>query len=448
VTLKPVLSSRPSTRRALVAATLAALVAWGPAGVVGAQEPGASAPPGPDAGAPAQAPPPDGLPPGEPPDATPPPPPPPPILDPSPRVRVLLAHFGIFEAERVLAYEHALLAGRVNARATADARLEQAHAGVTEAQAALADAEKRFTDVAVEAFIFASGGEVPAVKDATLFERRQGEQLAVSVREHHETVVENARRALERADGLLARRQAGAERAARAVAEHEQRVQAADQRLVDARTELATAESEDVPTAFERDPGERWQLSIVGPSVFTPEELAEWFQQQGAESRAAAPITDLARFYIEEGEAEGVRGDMAFAQAVLETGSFSNQDTIKFNNYAGVGHCDSCPTGFHFESPQMGVRGQIQHVKSYAIRDAEFANPLVDKRLRGPAGCCQTWSQLTGVYATDPNYGPKILGIYQRMLEWLLLRRAQAAAVPAGPDPAPAEPAPLAPLPA
>jgi hypothetical protein len=419
VPLIPELSRRPDRCPAVLVVVLAALLAWGPAGA-GAQEP-EPAPPaaGPEGEAP--------------PEEAPPPPPPPPLPDPSPQVRVLLARFGILTAERVVREEQERFVAQVAVQQEAEARLDEARDRVDAARAALVEAERRFRDVAVDAFIFASGGASHPVQEVTLFERRKGEQLTGSVREHHKEVVLAAQAALERAEQVRVERAEEVALAVAATDEQAGRVRFVEQGLVDARVELSTAEREDVPAIFERDPEGRWQLSIIGDSVFTPEELAEWFEEQGAHSRAAAPVTDLARFYIEEGEAEGVRGDMAFAQAVLETGSFSNADTIRHNNYAGIGHCDSCPSGFHFDSPHMGVRGQIQHVKSYAIRDAEFASPLVDKRLRGPSGCCQTWSQLTGVYATDPNYGPKILGIYQRMLEWLLPRRLLAAAAAVAP---------------
>jgi len=40
-----------------------------------------------------------------------------------------------------------------------------------------------------------------------------------------------------------------------------------------------------------------------------------------------------------------VRGDLAFAQAVLETGSFGH---ALDNNYSGIGACDSCTSEFLF----------------------------------------------------------------------------------------------------
>ena len=102
---------------------------------------------------------------------------------------------------------------------------------------------------------------------------------------------------------------------------------------------------------------------------------------------------------------------------------FTNLDTVNHNNYAGIGHCDSCPSGFHFASPQIGVRAQIQHLKSYVLDDPKYVNPLVDRRLRGPAGCCQTWNELTGVWASAGGYTAYIMTIYADMLEWLYTQR-------------------------
>lgn len=356
----------------------------------------------------------------------PPPPPPAPMPDPSPRVRVLLASFEILEMEEMVAGEQLKLQATQVDKAAREAELGAAVQGVADAREQLAKAERSFGDYAVEAFMYASGGAAPATQAISLYERKKSAQLVGSVREHQSEVIAQAREQLAAAEAEQTRRQGIVDQAAAVVTQQEAQVQQA-QRLLDvARDELGTALDEDLPVMFDKE-ADRWKLTIMGSNVFTPEELAAWFEERGFESRAAAPIEDLARFYIEEGAAEGVRGDMAFAQAVLETGSFSNQDTILYNNYAGIGHCDSCPTGFQFESPQMGVRGQVQHVKSYADRDAEFANPFVDERLRGPAGCCTTWTDLTGVYATDPNYGAKIMWVYQQMLEWLLPRRIAEA---------------------
>lgn len=165
-------------------------------------------------------------------------------------------------------------------------------------------------------------------------------------------------------------------------------------------------------------------VAIIGMPRLSAVDLATWFAESPYVSRVATPIEDYAQWFIEEGAAEGIRGDIAFAQAVLETGGFTNADSVMANNFSGIGHCDSCASGWTFSSPHMGVRAQIQLLKSYAVRDPEYVNDLVDRRLRGPAGCCDTWDDLTTVWATDPGYGPKVMFLYSDMVDHALRRRA------------------------
>ncbi|CAN5412448.1 hypothetical protein BH10ACT1_BH10ACT1_31270 [soil metagenome] len=165
-------------------------------------------------------------------------------------------------------------------------------------------------------------------------------------------------------------------------------------------------------------------VAIIGLPRLSAEDLAGWFASTSYQPRVATPIADYARWFIAEGNAEGIRGDIAFAQAVLETGGFANNDSVAANNFSGIGHCDLCPSGWRFATPELGVRAQIQLLKSYAVRKPQYASPLVDKRLRGPAGCCSTWGDLTTVWATDPGYGPKVMLIYTAMVSYALQRRA------------------------
>lgn len=167
------------------------------------------------------------------------------------------------------------------------------------------------------------------------------------------------------------------------------------------------------------------EIPLIGETRLTAEDLASWFRSSPYAPRVDTPIEDFARWFIEEGDAEGIRGDIAFAQAVLETGGFANNDSVLANNYSGIGHCDSCDAGWRFPSPQMGVRAQIQLLKSYAIAGPDYVHPLVDRRLRGPAGCCGTWGELTTVWATDSGYGLKVMVIYSSMVDHALDRRAR-----------------------
>ncbi len=166
------------------------------------------------------------------------------------------------------------------------------------------------------------------------------------------------------------------------------------------------------------------ETALIGLPRLTADDLAEWFATTSYRPRVSTPIPDYARWFIQEGKAEGIRGDIAFAQAVLETGGFANNDSVNANNFSGIGHCDSCPSGWAFPSPELGVRAQIQLLKSYAIKKPVYADPIVDKRLHGPAGCCPTWGDLTTVWATDPGYGPKVMLIYTSIVDFALKRRA------------------------
>jgi hypothetical protein len=172
--------------------------------------------------------------------------------------------------------------------------------------------------------------------------------------------------------------------------------------------------------------------SILGPSALTAGQLSGWFAQNGYDAMTSATIDQLIGWYLSDGAIEGVRGDLAFAQAVLETGGFASTDAVTINNYAGVGHCDSCATGLRFPSPEAGVIGQLQLLRIFADTSTidGLPQPLAAASLapasQSSLGCCTTWPSLTGVWATDPDYGDKILTIYARMLAYALATPAVA----------------------
>ncbi len=356
----------------------------------------------------------------------------PPPVDPSPQLRVVLAKLSIIHAEDVLASEEGKL---VDVRAELEAanqHRDAARAVVADAKRRLERARRLLADLAVSSFMYASGGTSSPAAKITVYEKKKERELTRAVMDNKVDAVRQHEEALDDAQHLLDERQAEVDALAARVVDQEAMVGLARQALDDARRELRTAQAQDAPVLFDPADTGRWQLPIAGESVLSAEELTAWFEHVGGRSMAGAPVADLARWYIEEGAAEGLRGDVAFAQAVLETGGFTNDDTIRFNNYAGIGHCDSCLTGWAFPSPQEGVRAQIQLLKSYVYDKPEYRFELVDRRLRGPAGCCQTWNQLTGVWASASHYGPAMLGIYLNMAEFALDRRTMMRAMGAG----------------
>jgi len=174
-------------------------------------------------------------------------------------------------------------------------------------------------------------------------------------------------------------------------------------------------------------------IPIMGDARLTAAQVAAWFHSTGqvAQLAAGTTIDELAAMYIDEGAAEHVRGDVAFAQAVIETGSFGQ---TRGNNYAGIGNCDSCNgQGLVFPTPRDGVRAQIQLLRSYAdpsSRAANLAHPPEPALFGGPPaaaaasydsfsykGSAPVWNVMgNGKWATDPDYATKVLEIYARMV--------------------------------
>ncbi len=180
-------------------------------------------------------------------------------------------------------------------------------------------------------------------------------------------------------------------------------------------------------------------VSVMGPSELTAEQLAAWFKSTGHVARLVpgTTIDDLTKIYIEEGAAENVRGDVAFAQSIIETGYFNfptnGQVKITDNDFAGMGACDSCSEGRVFPTPRDGVRAQIQHLLNYSspLSRTVFlhnppvaawygANPLIAAHNFDTffaKGRAPNWSDMGGGnWATDPFYAVKVLTLHVTML--------------------------------
>jgi len=162
-------------------------------------------------------------------------------------------------------------------------------------------------------------------------------------------------------------------------------------------------------------------ITILGPETLNAQQIAGWYVDQGYDDGTGEDPLQLAQAYLNEGAAEGVRGDIAFAQSILETGGFSTMSGR--NNFAGIGACDSCRGGYSFGSVELGVRAQVELLKAYADRhysQATTALPAAYPSLdTAPVrGCCQTWTSLDGVWASGPHYGETALQIFLSMLTW------------------------------
>ena len=181
--------------------------------------------------------------------------------------------------------------------------------------------------------------------------------------------------------------------------------------------------------------------AVMGQATLTPAQMAGWFATTGRTPKLDVGILDLATMFVEEGAREGVRGDIAFAQSIVETGYFGFSPSVPpdTNNYSGIGATGGGVKGARFPDARTGVRAQVQHLRAYAdpsLRSAaDLRAPLVDPRFGYLVPNPRTvpcWEQFgNGVWAEDPTgYGAKVLVVSQRI-----------AAFPKPPVPAPA-PAP------
>ena len=178
---------------------------------------------------------------------------------------------------------------------------------------------------------------------------------------------------------------------------------------------------------------------VLGSSLLTADQMAGWYASTGIRSASPTDVRTLAGIFIDEGTAQGVRGDIAFAQSMLETGylRYGGQVLPSDHNFSGLGACDACRRGLAFSNPTLGVRAQIQHLWAYASPTARAdatARPNVDIRfdLVQPKGRAPLWEQMGGGnWATDPHYAGKVLGIYRAMLTWAGIAEPSPTASPA-----------------
>lgn len=147
---------------------------------------------------------------------------------------------------------------------------------------------------------------------------------------------------------------------------------------------LAVAEADILAEFFGMESSTTEKTAIMGKAQATASQMAAFCLSKNASPQLpSCTVEELARMFIEEGEAEGVRGDVAFAQSLHETGYFKFGGIVlpSQNNYAGIGALNGNATGqaASFSDPRTGVRAQIQHLKAYASTEA-LVNACVDPR--------------------------------------------------------------------
>lgn len=163
--------------------------------------------------------------------------------------------------------------------------------------------------------------------------------------------------------------------------------------------------------------------SIIGTPLASQEQCVRYLLSNNPNPDITVSPQQLVSYYYEEGEREGIRPDVAFAQALKETGFFRyGGDVIpQQNNFCGLGTTGGGVKGAFFATAQLGVRAHIQHLLAYSST-REPSEPVIDPRyqlVRDSYGTrtLGTWEDLNGRWAVPGyTYGQSILSMFRAML--------------------------------
>ena len=180
----------------------------------------------------------------------------------------------------------------------------------------------------------------------------------------------------------------------------------------------------DIKAAMMGGSAEDSLTAIMGKAKATADQMKSYLKKKNPS--VPQSVLDMIPLYISEGEAEGVRGDMAFAQSCLETGNFTFSGSaviLSQNNFCGLGVTQRGRTGLSFDTPQLGIRAQIQHLKAYASTD-KLRNERIDPRFRYVTRGCAPYAEWLGQkenpqgkgWAAGEKYGEKILSILKAVI--------------------------------
>lgn len=156
---------------------------------------------------------------------------------------------------------------------------------------------------------------------------------------------------------------------------------------------------------------------IMGAAEASTEQMISYFKSTKSEYPAealgkggASTIEEFCKIIESEAAAEGVKAEVVFAQAMVETGmlKFGGDVKIEQFNFCGLGATGNGVAGNSFPDVRTGIRAQVQHLKCYAS-DQPLNQVCVDPRwgewLRNKATSVEA---LSGKWAADKQYGNKI----------------------------------------
>lgn len=172
------------------------------------------------------------------------------------------------------------------------------------------------------------------------------------------------------------------------------------------------------------DPGYRppgTKTAIAGPAKVTAGQARKWAESHGAHQR----FIDIAELYWEYGEKTGIRPEVLYAQAAIETrfGKFSAALPAETNNWGGIRVADpsngSSANYEIFDEKEKGVRAHFNHLSAYLGFD-----PVGEPHDRFHAVKKLSWAgnvlyveDLSGKWTTSEDYHIYLLFAIDQMLK-------------------------------
>ena len=170
------------------------------------------------------------------------------------------------------------------------------------------------------------------------------------------------------------------------------------------------------------------ETPIMGATSVTAAQLVAYYKASGSVypqiyNDLGVNLESFVNLYISECNAEGVRAEVAFAQAMLETGNLQFGGDVKPAqfNFAGLGATGGVP-GYDFAAVygytkaglQTGIRGHVQHLKCYAS-SAALNQTKVDPRWNDSLRLrAVSVEELAGTWAADTTYAGKVKAIMKK----------------------------------
>ena len=109
------------------------------------------------------------------------------------------------------------------------------------------------------------------------------------------------------------------------------------------------------------------EVTIAGPGEATRDQAVVLLRRYNPKLPIKATPEQIVDLYYQEASREGLRWDIVFCQALLETGFFRFGGTVvpAQNNFCGLGTTSATVQGAWFPTPRDGVRAHVQHLMAY-----------------------------------------------------------------------------------